>query len=71
MAVAMPSAQRQRSQQAAFRHRGGRAVANHEMVEQAHVHQGQRLAQARGEGAVGGAGFGIPAGMVMALIYHA
>ena len=36
------------------------------MVEQAHVDQRQGLLQPRGDGAVGGAGFGIAAGMVVA-----
>src|SRR5690606_16151597 len=44
----------------------GDAVADDEVVEQADVHQRQRLLQARGDGAVGGAGFGAAAGVVVA-----
>src|SRR5690606_30978910 len=46
------------------RHR--RAIADHEVVEQADVDQGQGLLQARGHGAVGGAGLGAAAGVVVA-----
>src|SRR5690606_22462431 len=46
------------------RHR--RPVADHEVVEQADVDQGQGLLQARGRGAVGGAGLGATAGVVVA-----
>ena len=36
------------------------------MIQQPHLHQGQRLLQARGDGAVGGGGLGISRGMVVA-----
>src|SRR5690606_38978351 len=50
----------------ARRERDRCAVADHEVVEQAHVHQRQRLLELGGHRAVGGAGLGIAAGMVVA-----
>src|SRR5690606_3397695 len=54
------------SYQPPARHRKRRAVADHEVVEQAYVDQRQRLLEAGGDGAVGGAGLGVAAGMVVA-----
>ena len=45
---------------------GGELVAGHdEVVEHADVEQGQGLLQAQGQGMVGGAGFRVPAGVVV------
>lgn len=53
------------SDPAALGHRDGPPVADHEMVEQAHIDQGQGLLELDGELAVGGAGFGDAARVVV------
>src|SRR5690606_20016784 len=61
-----PAAPAPCSDPAAGGQRDRRAVAHHEVVEQAHVHQVQGLLQPGGDRAVGGAGLAAAAGVVVA-----
>ena len=57
-------------QQASFSKRNGTTLADHEVVQQAHIDQRQGLLQFVGDAGIGSGGFRITGRVVVAVMYH-